>query len=297
MTTLDASTAPVKRTPSGFTPVKRSRKVSDKGAAVLVTAAVVIAMIPLFWLLWTLVSRGIGAITDPDWWQKSELRGGALNAIIGTLQQTAIAAVIAIPIGIFVAIYLVEYGNNSKLQKITTFMVDILSGVPSIVAALFIYAVWRTTFDLPRSGFVVSLALVLLMAPIVVRSTEEMLKIVPQDLREASYALGVPKWKTIVMIVLPTALSGIITGVMLAIARVMGESAPVLILVGSTKVLNTNPFEGNQQSLPLMMVQQYNNGPGAFDTVWGAALTLVILVAIVYFGAKVVSKVFSPKKF
>ncbi|MBA4026200.1 MAG: phosphate ABC transporter, permease protein PstA [Gordonia sp.] len=297
MTTLDASTAPVKRTPSGFTPVKRSRKIGDKGAAVLVTAAVVIAMIPLIWLLWTLVSRGFEAIIDPSWWQKSELRGGALNAIIGTLQQTAIAAVIAIPIGIFVAIYLVEYGNNSKLQKITTFMVDILSGVPSIVAALFIYAVWRTTFDLPRSGFVVSLALVLLMAPIVVRSTEEMLKIVPQDLREASYALGVPKWKTIVRIVLPTALSGIITGVMLAIARVMGESAPVLILVGSTKVLNSNPFEGNQQSLPLMMVQQYNNGPGAFDTVWGAALTLVILVAIVYFGAKVVSKVFSPKKF
>ncbi|ORM30537.1 phosphate ABC transporter permease PstA [Williamsia sp. 1135] len=297
MTTLDASTAPVKRTPSGFTPVKRSRKIGDKGAAVLVTGAVVIAMVPLVWLLWTLVSRGFEAIIDPSWWQKSELRGGALNAIIGTLQQTAIAAVIAIPIGIFVAIYLVEYGNNSKLQKITTFMVDILSGVPSIVAALFIYAVWRTTFDLPRSGFVVSLALVLLMAPIVVRSTEEMLKIVPQDLREASYALGVPKWKTIVMIVLPTALSGIITGVMLAIARVMGESAPVLILVGSTKVLNSNPFEGNQQSLPLMMVQQYNNGPGAFDTVWGAALTLVILVAIVYFGAKVVSKVFSPKKF
>jgi phosphate transport system permease protein len=297
MTTLDASTAPVKRTPSGFTPVKKSRQVGDKSAAVLVTAAVVIAMIPLIWLVWTLVSRGLEVILDAEWWTKSELRGGALNAIIGTLQQTALAAIIAVPIGIFVAIYLVEYGNNSALARITTFMVDILSGVPSIVAALFIYAVWRTTLDLPRSGFVVSLALVLLMAPIVIRSTEEMLKIVPQDLREASYALGVPKWKTIAKIVLPTALSGIVTGVMLAIARVMGESAPVLILVGSTKVINTNPFEGNQQSLPLMMVQQYNNGPSALDTVWGAALTLVILVAIVYFGAKVVSKLFSPKKF
>ncbi|WP_020105025.1 phosphate ABC transporter permease PstA [Nocardia sp. 348MFTsu5.1] len=297
MTTLDASTAPVKRTPSGFTPVKKSRQVGDKSAAVLVTAAVVIAMIPLIWLVWTLVSRGLEVILDAEWWTKSELRGGALNAIIGTLQQTALAAIIAVPIGIFVAIYLVEYGNNSALARITTFMVDILSGVPSIVAALFIYAVWRTTLDLPRSGFVVSLALVLLMAPIVIRSTEEMLKIVPQDLREASYALGVPKWKTIAKIVLPTALSGIVTGVMLAIARVMGESAPVLILVGSTKVINTNPFEGNQQSLPLMMVQQYNNGPSALDTVWGAALTLVILVAIVYFGAKLVSKLFSPKKF
>ncbi|PXW31773.1 UNVERIFIED_CONTAM: phosphate ABC transporter membrane protein 2 (PhoT family) [Williamsia faeni] len=297
MTTLDASTAPVKRTPSGFTPVKKSRQVGDKSAAVLVTAAVVIAMIPLIWLVWTLVARGLEAILSAEWWTKSELRGGALNAIIGTLEQTFLAAVIAIPIGIFVAIYLVEYGNGSPLARITTFMVDILSGVPSIVAALFIYAVWRTTLDLPRSGFVVSLALVLLMAPIVIRSTEEMLKIVPQDLREASYALGVPKWKTIAKIVLPTALSGIVTGVMLAIARVMGESAPVLILVGSTKVINTNPFEGNQQSLPLMMVQQYNNGPSALDTVWGAALTLVILVAIVYFGAKLVSKLFSPKKF
>ena len=123
-----------------------------------------------------------------------------------------------------------------------------------------------------------------------------MLKIVPQDLREASYALGIPKWKTIARIVLPTALSGIVTGVMLAIARVMGESAPVLILVGSTRATNWNPFDGSQQSLPLMMVQEYGKGPGSFDNVWGAALTLVILVAIIYFGAKVVSKVFSPKQ-
>lgn len=287
---------PVKRTPSGFTPVTVRRKVADNTALILVSAALLIALAPLVWLIVTLVSRGISPILSLDWWQFDELHGGAFNAIIGTLQQTLLAAVISIPVGVFVAIYLVEYGNKSVLARVTTFMVDILSGVPSIVAALFVYAVWRTTLGLPRSGFVVALALVLLMVPIVVRSTEEMLKIVPQDLREASYALGVPKWRTIFSIVLPTALSGIVTGVMLAVARVMGESAPVLILVGSTRAINNNPFEGNQQSLPLMMVQQYNNGSDSFDQVWGAALTLVILVAVVYFGAKLVSKLFAPKK-
>lgn len=297
MTTLDiAGTDPVKTRPSGFQPISGRRKLVDKGAAGLVVLAVVIAIIPLLWLVGTLIYNGITPLLDPGWWLNSERYQGALNAIIGTLMQTALAAVISVPLGIFVAIYLVEYSNGrSVLARITTFMVDILSGVPSIVAALFVYAVWRTTLGLPRMGFLVAIALVLLMVPLVVRSTEEMLKIVPQDLREASYALGVPKWKTIVHIVLPTALSGIVTGVMLAIARVMGESAPVLILVGSTKAMNWNPFEGNQESLPLMMVQQYNNGPGAFEKVWGAALTLVILVAIVYFGAKFVARFFAPR--
>ncbi|WP_431839561.1 phosphate ABC transporter permease PstA [Gordonia hongkongensis] len=295
VTTTSSAADPVKK-PSGFTPMSGRRRFTDGTVRVAVMAALLLALVPLLWLVFTLVSRGIGAIIDIDWWTQAERRGGAANAIIGTLMQTALAAVISIPLGIFVAIYLVEYATKkSLLARVTTFMVDILSGVPSIVAALFVYAVWRTTLGLPRSGFVVAIALVLLMVPLVVRATEEMLKIVPQDLREASYALGIPKWKTIVKIVLPTALSGIVTGVMLAIARVMGESAPVLILVGATRAVNWNPFDGNQQSLPLMMVQQYNNGPGAFDQVWGAALTLVILVAIVYFGAKAVSKLFAPK--
>ncbi|GAB16689.1 phosphate ABC transporter permease protein [Gordonia effusa NBRC 100432] len=297
MTTIDISgTGPVKTRPSGFQPISGRRKIVDRGAHVAVIVAVVIAIIPLLWLVGTLVYNGIEPLLDADWWSSSERYGGALNAIIGTLMQTALAALISVPLGIFVAIYLVEYSDGkSVLARVTTFMVDILSGVPSIVAALFVYAVWRTTLGLPRMGFLVAIALVLLMVPLVVRSTEEMLKIVPQDLREASYALGVPKWKTISRIVLPTALSGIVTGVMLAISRVMGESAPVLILVGSTKAMNWNPFDGNQESLPLMMVQQYNNGPGAFEKVWGAALTLVILVAIVYFGAKWVAKIFAPK--
>ncbi|MCF8588440.1 phosphate ABC transporter permease PstA [Gordonia sp. HY285] len=273
------------------------RKLTDTTARVGVTLAVVLAVLPLGWLLWTLVSRGIGPVLDPDWWLQSERFGGAANAIVGTLIQTAIAALVAVPLGVLVAIYLVEYGSRkSVLTRVTTFMVDVLSGVPSIVAALFVYAVWRTTLGLPRSGLVVALALVLLMVPLVVRATEEMLKIVSQDLREASYALGVPKWKTILRVVLPTAMSGIITGVMLAVARVMGESAPVLILVGATRAMNVNPFDGNQQSLPLMMLQEYNKGPGGYETVWGAALTLVIAVAIVYLIARLISQFTGPMR-
>lgn len=201
------------------------------------------------------------------------------------------------PIGVFTAVYLVEYANGNFLGRITTFMVDILSGVPSIVAALFVYAMWVTTLGFDRSGFAVALALVLLMVPIIVRNTEEMLRIVPMDLREASFALGVPKWKTILKIVLPTALSGIVTGIMLAVARVMGESAPVLILVGSTPAINWNVFEGNQNSLPLFMLQMYRagNNPAVLERIWGAALTLVILVAALMIGARLVSKRFSVK--
>lgn len=276
---------------SSLTGTSVRRRVTDNLARVLVTVAVLLALLPLGWLVATLVSRGVAPILDPAWWLESERFGGAANAIIGTLIQTLLAAVISVPLGVLVAIFLVEYADrNSRLVKATTFMVDVLAGVPSIVAALFVFAVWRTTLDLPRSGFVVAIALVLLMVPLVVRATEEMLKIVPHELREASYALGVPKWKTIVRVVLPTAMGGIITGVMLAIARVMGESAPVLILVGATRATNWNPFAGNQQTLPLMMLQEYNSGPSGYDTVWGAALTLVILVAIVYVGARVLAR-------
>lgn len=272
---------------------RRGTDVVVRGAVI---ASVVVAILPLGWLVYTLISKGIAPILDIDWWTKSERYGGASNAIVGTLIQTGIAAAVGIPLGVLVAIYLVEYADTSKrLVKVTTFMVDVLSGVPSIVAALFIYAVWRTTFDMPRSGFAVALSLVLLMVPLVIRATEEMLKIVPQELREAAYALGVPKWKTILRIVLPTAMSGIITGVMLAIARVMGESAPVLILVGATQATNLNPFVGNQESLPLMMLQDYNKGPSGYETVWGAALTLVIAVAIVYALARVLARFTGPR--
>lgn len=229
-----------------------------------------------------------------------EVGGGVLHAIIGTLLQGLVCAVISVPIGLLVAIYLVEYGRG-KLARATTFMVDILSGVPSIVAALFIYALWVTTLGLPRSGFAVSLALVLLMIPVVVRSAEEMLRIVPDDLREASYALGVPKWKTIMKIVLPTALSGILGGIMMALARVMGETAPLLVLVGYTSYVNWNIFSGEQASLPLVMnneraTNSMDPGSVGFDRIWGAALTLVLIIAVINLLATVLSRIVAPKK-
>jgi phosphate transport system permease protein len=283
------------------------RKISNNVATVLVTLSVLVAMVPLVWVLYTVVVKGISAVSSSTWWFNSQAGmtafqagGGAYHAIIGTLLQGLVCAVISIPIGVFVGIYLVEYGGGTRLGKVTTFMVDILTGVPSIVAALFIYALWVATLGFQRSGFAVSLALVLLMIPVIVRSTEEMLRIVPMDLREASYALGVPKWRTISSIVIPTALSGIVTGILLALARVMGETAPLLILVGYAQAINFDMFNGFMGSLPGMMYDQTSAGAGAnpvpTDRLWGAALTLIVLIALLNVGARFIAKFFAPKK-
>jgi phosphate transport system permease protein len=227
--------------------------------------------------------------------------GGAYHAIVGTVLQGLVCAAISIPIGVFVAIYLVEYGAGRRLGKLTTFMVDILTGVPSIVAALFIYAVWVATLGFHRSAFAVSLSLVLLMIPVIVRATEEMFRIVPADLREASYALGVTKWKTIARIVIPTALSGIITGVMLALARVMGETAPLLVLVGYSQAMNFDMFHGFMGSLPGMMYDQTSVGAGTSavptERLWGDALTLILLIVVLNVGARLGARIFAPRKF
>ncbi|WP_298075165.1 phosphate ABC transporter permease PstA [uncultured Corynebacterium sp.] len=303
----DAATVDKKKSSSSselFTQISGKRKAVDKFATVIIYFAMALALVPLLWVLIKVLSEGLPAILNPDWWMydmvgqpRNKAGGGAVHAIIGTLMQVLVTSALSIPIGVFTAIYLVEYSRGGLLGRITTFMVDILTGVPSIVAALFVYAMWITMFGFERSGFAVSLALVLLMVPIIVRNAEEMLRVVPMDLREASYALGVPKWKTIVKIVLPTALSGIVTGIMLAVARVMGESAPVLILVGSTTKINWNPFEGGQQSLPLYMVDLYGAGSNEFvlERLWGSALTLVLLVAILMIGARLISKRYSVK--
>ena len=303
----DAATVENKKSSSSselFTQISGKRKAVDKLATVIIYFAMALALVPLLWVLIKVLSEGLPAILNPDWWvydmvgqPRNKAGGGAVHAIIGTLMQVLVTSALSIPIGVFTAIYLVEYSRGGFLGRITTFMVDILTGVPSIVAALFVYAMWITMFGFERSGFAVSLALVLLMVPIIVRNAEEMLRVVPMDLREASYALGVPKWKTIVKIVLPTALSGIVTGIMLAVARVMGESAPVLILVGSTTKINWNPFEGGQQSLPLYMVDLYGAGSNEFvlERLWGSALTLVLLVAILMIGARLISKRYSVK--
>ena len=303
----DAATVENKKSSSSselFTQISGKRKAVDKFATVIIYFAMALALVPLLWVLIKVVGEGLPTILNPDWWMydmvgqpRNKAGGGAVHAIIGTLMQVVVTSALSIPIGVFTAIYLVEYSRGGFLGRITTFMVDILTGVPSIVAALFVYAMWITMFGFERSGFAVSLALVLLMVPIIVRNAEEMLRVVPMDLREASYALGVPKWKTIVKIVLPTALSGIVTGIMLAVARVMGESAPVLILVGSTTKINWNPFEGGQQSLPLYMVDLYGAGSNEFvlERLWGSALTLVLLVAILMIGARLISKRYSVK--
>ena len=293
-----------KQTP--FTDIAPGRKSLNSFMGALMWLCMIIALIPLLWLLLTVIMRGAPAVFDIGWWtddmvgvRMSKEGGGALHAIAGTLMQTLIASIISIPIGVFTAIYLVEYSNGNKLGRLTTFMVDILSGVPSIVAALFIYALWITILGMDRSGFAVSLSLILLMVPLVVRNTEEMLRVVPMDLREASYALGVPKWKTIARIVLPTALSGIVTGIMLAVARVMGESAPVLILVGSTPALNWFGLFGQpQSSLPLFMLEMWKSGATGFaaDRLWGAALTLVVIVVVLNLLARLIANKYSVKK-
>ncbi|SDR71735.1 phosphate ABC transporter permease PstA [Corynebacterium timonense] len=299
-------TAPAAAGGSPFTDISGGRKTTNTVMSALMWACMIIALIPLLWLLITVVGRGWSAIVDPAWWTQDMIGvrarsegGGALHAIAGTLMQTLVASLISIPIGVFTAIYLVEYANGNRLGRVTTFMVDILSGVPSIVAALFIYALWITILGQQRSGFAVALSLILLMVPIVVRNTEEMLRVVPMDLREASYALGVPKWKTIVRIVLPTALSGIVTGIMLAVARVMGESAPVLILVGSTPALNWfGLFSEPQSSLPLFMLDMWKAGSTepTLERLWGAALTLVIIVVALNLLARLIAARFSVKK-
>lgn len=284
--------------PPAFQRISPGRKLKNRTATVVFVGAFVIAMIPLLWVLYTLLERGLQPILTSTWWDHSfngllptDFGGGIYHALAGTLLQGAVTALLAIPLGIMVSIYLVEYGQNSRLARATTFMVDVLSGLPSIVAGLFIYALWVTTFGFERSGFAVALSLVLLMLPIVVRSTESMLRIVPDELREASYALGVPKWKTILRIVLPTALSGILTGVMLGLARVLGETAPLLILVGYSSAINFNLFSGEMASLPLTIYMERSTATAAGDArMWGAALTLVLLIMFINLVATLLSK-------
>lgn len=287
--------------------LSRRRRAANIVATVSVTLSMVIALAPFVWVLCSVIAKGFRAIASSVWWTHSQAGttafvagGGVYHAIVGTALLGLVCAAISIPIGVIVAIYLVEYGGGTRLGKLTTFMVDILSGVPSIIAALFIYALCVATLGLPRSAFAVSLALVLLMVPVIMRATEEMLRIIPVDLREASYALGIPKWKTIVRIVIPTGLAGIVTGIMLALARVLGETAPLLILVGYSQTINFDVFSGFMGTLPGMMYYQTSAGAGvnavASDRLWGAALTLILLIAAINVGARLVAKIFAPKK-
>ena len=222
--------------------------------------------------------------------------GGAIHAIYGTLIITGCATIISVPIGILAAIYLQEYGVG-RLKRALTFFVDVMTGIPSIVAGLFAFALFALFFGPSvRMGFMGSVALSVLMIPVVVRSTEEMLKIVPNELREAAYALGVPKWRTIVKVVLPTSVAGIASGVTLAIARVIGETAPLLIAVGITTGVNLNPVDGRMATLPVFSYV----APGVprepfIDRAWTAALVLIILVMVLNLTARLIARLFAPK--
>jgi phosphate transport system permease protein len=266
--------------------VEGRRAATDRGVTVLVTVAFLIALAPLISLVWTVVDRGLARL-DSDFFSISMrgvvgAGGGAYHAILGTLIITGLATVISVPIGIMTAIYLQEYGTG-RLRRWVTFFVDVMTGIPSIVAGLFAYALFAIFLGPGiRLGIVGAVALAVLMIPIVVRSTEEMLRIVPQHLREAAYALGVPKWKTIVKVVLPTAMAGIITGVMLAIARIIGETAPLLITTGVVTSVNGNPFDGRMMNLAVFAFSQYKS-PGVppepyFERAWSAALVLILIV-------------------
>ncbi|GIG27727.1 phosphate ABC transporter permease PstA [Cellulomonas marina] len=291
-----------------------SRKRADRLMTVVVTLAFAVALVPLVSVSWTVISRGLerfdlyfltvsmrGVFGGMD-------AGGIYHAILGTLLITLFAALISVPIGLLCAIYLVEYGRG-RLAKSVTFFVDVMTGIPSIVAGLFAYALFALFFGPGvRLGIAGSVALSVLMIPVVVRSCEEMLRLVPNELREASYALGVPKYLTILKVVLRTAIAGIATGVMLAIARVIGETAPLLIVAGTVDSINTNVFDGRMMTLPVYIFGQYRQGnvscvAGAtdciptinFDRAWAAALTLILIVMALNLIARLIARFFAPK--
>ena len=284
--------------------VENSRAAKDRLVTTLVWTAFAIAMVPLVSLMWTVIANGIGAV-NPQFLTYSMRNiigpgGGIYHAIIGTLLITLAATVISVPVGLLTAVYLVEYGVRSRVARTITFLVDVMTGIPSIVAGLFAYALFVLFFgEGIRMGFGGSVALSLLMIPIVVRSCEEMLKLVPHDLREASYALGVPKWRTIVKVVLPTALPGIITGITLAIARVIGETAPLLIIAGATDSVNTNLFAERMMTLPVFIYYSYTQPgvPAQFgqERAWGAALVLIVIVMALNLTARGLGRLFAPK--
>ena len=282
--------------------VESRRRAADRLATVLVSIAFTIALLPLISLLFTVIAEGLARFdgTFFSWSMRSVVGegGGAVHAIWGTLIVTGWATLISVPVGLMTSIYLVEYGRG-RLAKAITFFVDVMTGIPSIVAGLFIVAVFALVFGPGNNmGFMGSLALTVLMIPVVVRSSEEMLRLVPNELREASYALGVPKWLTIVKIVLPTSIAGITTGIMLSISRVIGETAPLLLTAGFTNSLNVDAFEQPMMTLPVFVYDQFQN-PGlnvsaALERAWAGALTLIILVMALNLIARLIARKFAP---
>ncbi len=275
--------------------VEGPRRAKDRLMTLLIAAAFGLAMIPLFSLVFEVAKRGIPGLSAEFFTEDARGvvgGGGAAHAIMGTLIITGVASLISVPIGIMAAIYLNEYGAG-RLRRALTFFVDVMTGIPSIVAGLFAYALFEIFLGPGiRLGVMGSVALSVLMIPIVIRSAEEVLKIVPDHLREAAYALGTPKWKTITKVVLPTAFAGLVTGVMIAIARIIGETAPLLVTTGVVDSMNTDPFNGRMQNLAVYAYNEYRS-PGvmkqaSYDKAWAAALTLIAIVMILNIAARLV---------
>ena len=279
----------------------RRRRVNQI-TTVLMYGACILAVLPLGLIMWTVISQGL-AVVDWHFLTHSMFRvdpdmsgGGIYHAIVGTVELTLLATAIAAPLGVLTAVYLVEYGRGERFARLLSVIVDVMTGVPSIVAGLFIYSAWILVLGFPKSGLAGALALVILMLPVVIRSSEEMLRLVPAELREASYALGVPRWRTIVKVVLPTARPGIVTGVTLGAARIMGETAPLLLLVGINQRIEFNPFafgstQAAQETLPTFIFEQFQvaagaTGSPAFGRAWGAALTLILVILLLNLGAR-----------
>lgn len=298
----------------------RARHRLDVAMRVLIYLSLVVAVIPLVSVLWTVVSGGIAQF---NWYFLSHNMkgvmgglypyGGILHAMIGTLEITGGAMLISIPVGIMTSVWLVEYAQGTKPHAVVSFLVDVMSGIPSIVAGLFAYSVFSILFGPGTvNGFVGSVALSILMLPTVIRTCEEMLLIVPGDLREAAYGLGVTKARTIWRIVLPTALPGIVSGVILAIARVIGETAPLLIAAGVITGTNVNLFSGRMMTLPVYVYDEYSQGLAQctpqglalnppcvpqirMERAWSAALVLIILVLILTIIGRLITRISSKR--
>jgi len=286
---------------SSLRQVSAGRKIKDRVVQGLVYLAFLLALIPLVSVLWTVVSRGTKSLSgnflshSMNGVGPNDKGGGLYHAIVGTLEQCALAAAIAVPLGLMTAVYLVEYARGGRLSRVISFFVDVMTGVPSIVAGLFVLSFWLLGLGFDYSGFAGSMALAILMIPTVVRTTEEMLKLVPNDLREAASALGVPRWRTITFVVIPTALTGIISGVMLGVARIMGETAPLLLTIFITSAINTDPFHGAQGSLPTFIWDQSTNpNQNAVDRAWSGALVLILIIMLLNLVARLVAWLRKP---
>ncbi len=282
--------------PAALAPISARRRRTDKIMRGALVAATVIALIPLALVIYYLLLKGLGSVsgsfftTDPNG-NFFGNPGGIRSAILGTIEMIALASVIAIPIGIGVALYLTEYGKQSRFANIVRYFIDVMTGVPSIVFGLFIYIVLVLGHvGGSFTGWKGSIALSLLMLPIVTRASEVVLLLVPGALREAALALGAPRWRVVTRVVLPTALPGLVTGSLLAVARGMGETAPLLFTTAGAFAATAN-LSHQMNALPIQIFTDITSPRNVIvSRAWGAALTLVALVLILNLAARAIAR-------